>query len=103
MTEMQDFEVLYRGYSDDQLAQLSKESDTLTESARSALSKEIERRGLKADEILHLQQEQTTHIESVDLERKQYRKALVVRAIWRSIFWVVAVALFVAFCMFFKC
>lgn len=101
--EMQDFEVVYHGYSDDEFAQLIKDSDSLTESARSALNNEIERRGLKSDSILQLQHDQTEHIKNVDSERKQHRKALVVRAIWRGIFWVVAIAVFVAVCMFFKC
>jgi hypothetical protein len=72
---MQDFAQAYRGYSDDELASLYRQLDSLTDIARSALLAEIEARNLSQQRLNELCREQAEHTARFDRESREYRQA----------------------------
>lgn len=71
---MQNLTETYRSYSDDEIARLHGELDSLTEEARYALLAEIGRRGLKEQEIAKIQDEEARHAAEYDQEHRQETK-----------------------------
>jgi hypothetical protein len=78
-TEQHDFAATYRELSDDDIADLYAESDTLTESARIALSTEIQRRGLSTEQLLKLKAVELRHEAQFDRLEKFRRKRMVLK------------------------
>ena len=72
---MQDFAQTYRAASDDEIARLHGQVDSLTNDARLALLSEIQRRGLSDLALSGLRDEQTEHAASVKTEWQESRKA----------------------------
>jgi hypothetical protein len=72
---MQDFSETYRAASDDELARLHGQIDSLTEQARDSLRLEIARRKLSGDDLSRLREQLAEHAESVNQEWKESRKA----------------------------
>lgn len=75
MPLMQDFTQTYRAASDDELARLHGQIDSLTEQARDSLWLEIARRGLSENDLARLREQLTEHAEIVNQEWKESRKA----------------------------
>ena len=78
-TAQNDFAANYRELSDDDIADLYAESDTLTESARLALTSEIQRRGLSTEQLLELKAVELRHEAQFDRLEKFRRKRMVVK------------------------
>ena len=71
---MQEFARTYRGYSDEEIIRLHGDAASLTHEARSALFSELQRRGLRQEEVIRIQHEQAKHIAEFDKEQKQGTK-----------------------------
>ena len=78
-TAQHDFAATYRQLSDDDIADLYAESDTLTQSARLALTSEIQRRGLSSDQLLKLKAVELRHEAKFDRLEKLRRKRMVLK------------------------
>lgn len=72
---MQDFAETYREYSDDDLASLYGERDSLTEDARLALLSEVKRRGLSEESLSELRTEQIEYTKHIDEQWRDSRNA----------------------------
>jgi hypothetical protein len=70
---MEDFAQTYCGYSDDDLASLHGNIDTLTDEARLALLSEVQRRGLGDKVLSNLRDERTEHAARVKREWQESR------------------------------
>lgn len=77
---MEELAETYRGHSDEQIALLYGQLDSLTETARCALLSEVQTRGLSIETISALGAELADHAASVDREFREQRKAGASRA-----------------------
>lgn len=94
---MKEFAETYREYSDDQIALLSGQIDSLTEAARCALLSEIGMRSLSSEKLSELRTLLAGHTASVEREFRDSRRARVSKALKRLFFrflaWGIAVFL----------
>jgi hypothetical protein len=74
MPFMQDFAETYRAASDDEIARLHGQIDSLTEQARDCLRLEIARRGLSEGDLAQIRGQLTEYAESVKREWRETRK-----------------------------
>jgi hypothetical protein len=72
---MQDFALTYRAASDDEIARLHGQIDSLTAEARDSLRLEITRRKLSRDDLARLRAQLAEHAESVNKEWRESRRA----------------------------
>ena len=70
---MEDFAQTYRGFSDDDLAALHGEIDTLTTDARLALLSEIQRRSLSERNLSSLRDARAQHAAKIKMEWQESR------------------------------
>jgi predicted RNA-binding Zn ribbon-like protein len=71
---MQDLAETYRVASDDEIARLNNQIDSLTEEARDSLRLEIARRKLSEDDLAQLREQLAEHAANVNQEWKESRK-----------------------------
>jgi hypothetical protein len=72
----QDFAATYRDLSDDDIAALFAEIDTLTDTAKAALALEVQRRGLSSEQLLKLRTVELRLEAHFDRREKFRRKRL---------------------------
>lgn len=73
-TDRQELADTYRGYSDEEIASLHAQVESLTLEARDALALEIERRGLKSAQLTNLyaaEQRREAHLDSIEKTRRK--------------------------------
>ena len=75
MPFMQDFAETYRAASDDELARLHGQIDSLTEQEGDSLRLEIARRGFSENDLARLREQLAEYAASVNQEWKESRKA----------------------------
>jgi predicted RNA-binding Zn ribbon-like protein len=71
---MQEFAQTYRAASDDEIARLHGQIDSLTEQAQDSLRLEITRRKLNGDDLARLRSQLAEHASRVNQEWKESRK-----------------------------